>query len=95
MRGSRLLAAAPAGELRGQVRGFRARSAQGLPSAAFDALVERAVDLVREPWDADLMTPGGDPAYRQAVFGHGWGLLSFRVDDVAELIVVFDIAWIG
>jgi hypothetical protein len=48
----------------------------GLPSAAFDALVERAVDLVREPWDADLMTPGEDPSYRQAVFGHGYGLVS-------------------
>lgn len=40
---------------------------KGLPSAAFDALVERVADLVREPWDADLMTAGGDPAYRQAL----------------------------
>jgi hypothetical protein len=49
---------------------------KGLPQAAFDALVERVADLVREPWDADLMTPGGDPAYRQAIFGQGYGLLS-------------------
>ena len=27
----------------------------GLPSAAFDALVQRVVALVEEPWDADLM----------------------------------------
>lgn len=32
---------------------------RGLPSVGFDALVERVVDLVREPWDADVMTPGG------------------------------------
>jgi hypothetical protein len=38
----------------------------GLPSAAFDALVERVVALVQEPWDADLMAPGNDRAYRQA-----------------------------
>jgi hypothetical protein len=36
----------------------------GLPSRAFDALVERVVALVDEPWDVDLMTAGGDPAYR-------------------------------
>jgi hypothetical protein len=44
-----------------------------LPSAAFDALVERVVALVQEPWDADLMAPGDDPAYRQAIFGEGYG----------------------
>lgn len=67
----------------------------GLPSAAFDALVERVVALVEEPWDADLMAPGSDPAYRQTIFGEGYGLLSFRVDDAAELIRIFDILWIG
>jgi hypothetical protein len=67
----------------------------GLPSAAFDALVERVVALVQEPWDADLMPPGDDPAYRQAIFGEGYGLLSFHVGDAVELIRIFDIAWIG
>lgn len=67
----------------------------GLPSDAFDDLVERVVGLVDEPWDADLMTAGGDPAYRQAVFGDGYGLVTFRVDELAELISIFDITWIG
>jgi hypothetical protein len=67
----------------------------GLPSAAFDALLERVVALVQEPWDADLMEPGGDPAYRQVIFGEGYGLLSLHVDDAAELIRIFDITWIG
>jgi hypothetical protein len=67
----------------------------GLPSAAFDALAERVVALVQGPWDADLMAPGDDPAYRQAIFAEGYGLLSFHVDDAAELIRIFDIAWIG
>ena len=31
----------------------------GLPSAAFDAPVQRVVALVEEPWDAGLMAPGG------------------------------------
>jgi hypothetical protein len=59
------------------------------------ALVERVTDLVREPWGADLMTPGGNPAYRQAIFGPDYGLLSFQVDDATELVSIFDITWIG
>lgn len=34
----------------------------GLPSAAFDALLHRAVDLAEEPWDATVMPPGKEPA---------------------------------
>jgi hypothetical protein len=67
----------------------------GLPSAVFDALLERVVALVQEPWDADLMAPGDDPAYRQVIFGEGYGLLSCYVDDATEVIRIFDIAWIG
>ncbi len=67
----------------------------GLPREAFDALVDRVVDLVEEPWDAVVMPPGDDPAYRRAVFGSGWGLLTFHVDDDAELIRIFDLIWIG
>lgn len=33
----------------------------GLPRAAFDALVERVAVLVRGPWDAQLVAPGADP----------------------------------
>jgi hypothetical protein len=68
---------------------------KGLPERAFDALVERVAALTRAPWDADLMMPGGDPALRQAVFGGGFGLLTFRVNDTTEQIVAFDISWIG
>ena len=68
---------------------------KGLPSDAFDALVVQVAYLVDAPWDADLMDSDGDTDYRQAIFGQGLGLLSFRVHDLAELIVIFDIAWIG
>ena len=66
----------------------------GLPLAAFDALVERVAVLVIAPWDAVLMTDGGDSAYRQSTFDQGYGLLTFRLDDAAEVIRIFDIAWI-
>jgi hypothetical protein len=67
----------------------------GLPGDAFDALTDRVVDLVRAPWDAELMDRGGNPARRQVVFGQGLGLITFDVDDGAELIRIFGIAWIG
>jgi hypothetical protein len=67
----------------------------GLPAVAFDALLERVVVLVDEPWDAAVIPPGDDHAYRMAVFGAGYGLLSFYADDTAELIRIFDITWIG
>jgi hypothetical protein len=41
------------------------------------------------------MPPGDDPAYRRTVFGSGLGLLTFHVDDNAELIRIFDLTWIG
>ena len=80
---------------RAEFEGYALTQLKGLPQAAFDALVERVADLVREPWDADLITVGGDPAYRQVIFGRGYGLLSFRVDEATELIRIFDITWIG
>ena len=51
--------------------------------------------LVREPWDADPVVAADGSSHRETVFGEGFGLLSFRVNDVAELISIFDIAWIG
>jgi hypothetical protein len=67
----------------------------GLPSAAFDALLERVAVLVDEPWDAAVLPPGDDPAYRMAMFDAGTGLLSFQADDAAETIRIFDITWVG
>jgi hypothetical protein len=53
------------------------------------------IALVDAPWDAAVMPPGTDPAYRITTFGSGYGLLSFHADDSAEAIRIFDIAWIG
>lgn len=65
----------------------------GLPSPAFDALVERVTKLVAAPWDAHQLDPD-EPAFRQCVFG-GVGLLSFHIDEQHELIRIFDVTWVG
>jgi hypothetical protein len=67
----------------------------GLPAEAFDALVERVVDLVDAPWDASVLPPGDDPDFRMTIFGGGYALLSFHVEDASEVIRIFDITWVG
>ncbi len=67
----------------------------GLPSDTFDALVQRVVELVDQPWDAAVIPPGNDPAFRMTIFGSGNGLLSFHADDRSETLRIFDITWIG
>jgi hypothetical protein len=67
----------------------------GLPEDARDALVERAADLAEKPWDAVVLPPGDDPAFRETVFGSGQGILAFHVDESVRLIRIFNIVWIG
>ena len=56
----------------------------GLPSVAFDALVQRVVALVEEPWDADLTAPGDDPTERQATISDGYGLVSLHHEEATD-----------
>jgi hypothetical protein len=68
----------------------------GIPDDAFDALVERVSVLADEPWDASPAVSGdGEPGWRRVVFGGGNGLLTFQADDVAEVLRIFDVTWIG
>ncbi|GAA2821483.1 hypothetical protein GCM10010522_43920 [Kribbella solani] len=66
---------------------------QGLPSSAFDALVERVSKLVGAPWETQTLDRD-EPSFRQCTFG-GLGLLSFHVDDDREQIRIFDVTWVG
>lgn len=66
-----------------------------LPSEAQDAVVQRAADLAEEPWDATVLPPGNDPAFRGTVFGDGRGLMSFYLDETEATIRIFEIVWIG
>lgn len=68
---------------------------RGLPRDAFEALVARVVELVDAPWDASVAAPGNNRALRDTTFGSGSGLLTFQVNDDAELIWISDITWIA
>jgi hypothetical protein len=61
----------------------------------YDVLMERILRLVDAPWDAWPVYPGGDePHFRETQFGDH-GLLDFRVDDDAEILIIFNITWTG
>ncbi|WP_264055562.1 hypothetical protein [Mycobacterium heidelbergense] len=62
--------------------------------SAYDALMERIIRLADTPWDAWPVYPDDQPDYRETQFGEH-GLLSFRVDDNAELLIIFNILWTG
>jgi hypothetical protein len=66
-----------------------------LPERARDALIELAVELAGQPWDAVVRPPGDDARFREAVSGSGSGILGFYLDDDAQLIRIFGIVWIG
>lgn len=66
-----------------------------LPKDGRDALIERAVDLAEQPWDAVVRAPGNDPRFPETLFGGGNGVLGFYVDEDARQIRIFDIVWIG
>jgi hypothetical protein len=52
-----------------------------LPEDAREALIEKAVELADQPWDAAIKPPGADIRFREAVFGSGNGLLGFYLRD--------------
>jgi hypothetical protein len=97
MRGSRRLSAGaePVSSYRIEFGGPALVQLIGLPPEAFDALAERAAELTDEPWDAVMMAPGHDPALRETPFGHGAGFISFRFDETAGLVRIFNIVWTG
>jgi hypothetical protein len=61
----------------------------------YEAFMDRLLQLVGAPWDAWLVEPGGaEPEFRETLFGDH-GLLAFRLNDEAELLVVLYIIWAG
>jgi hypothetical protein len=61
----------------------------------YEAFMDRLLHLVGAPWDAWLVQPGGgEPKFRETLFGDQ-GLLAFRLDEEAELLVVLYIIWAG
>lgn len=52
----------------------------GLPSSAFDSLVEAMADIIDYPDDPLRTSPTGDPYVRRAEFGDA-GLITYLIND--------------
>ena len=63
--------------------------------AIYQAFMDRLLKLIDAPWDARLVQPGGgEPEFRETLFGDQ-GLLAFRLDEEAELLIVLYMIWAG
>ena len=61
------------------------------PARRLCGLAAHLTRLANEPWDAWPVQPGdGEPEFRETLFGDH-GLLSFRVDDETETLIIFSI----
>jgi hypothetical protein len=67
---------------------------RGRPDA-YAALAARLTRLVDEPWDAwQVHAGGGEPEFRETQSGER-GILSFRLDEETETLIIFNVLWAG
>jgi hypothetical protein len=66
----------------------------GLPSPAFDSLVEAMAEVIDYPDDPLRTFPTSDPYVRRVEFGDA-GLITYLINDGAGTVVILDITWAG
>jgi hypothetical protein len=78
---------------RAELSGRALKQIHGLPSSAFDNLIEvmTAVIDYPDPLRTFLTT---DPYVRRAEFG-GAGLITYLINDGAGKVIILDITWAG
>ncbi|MEU7862427.1 hypothetical protein [Nonomuraea sp. NPDC049141] len=79
--------------------GFHGRALyelNGLPDEVRDGpLLERLLELLRDPWDAVAERPG-QSAVRHAFFGdNGQGMMTFILDEETRTLRIIDLLWAG
>ncbi|MEU7829263.1 MULTISPECIES: hypothetical protein [unclassified Nonomuraea] len=79
--------------------GFHGRALyelNGLPEEVRDGpLLERLLELLRDPWDAVAERPG-QSAVRHAFFGdNGQGMMTFILDEETRALRIIDLLWAG
>jgi hypothetical protein len=64
----------------------------GLPSTAFDSLIEAMVEVINYPDDPLRTLPTSDAYVRRVEFGDA-GLITYLINDSARMVIILDIAW--
>ena len=79
---------------RAELSGRALKQMQGLPSPAFDRLVEVMAEVIDYPDDPLRTFPTSDPSVRRVEFGDA-GLITYLINDGARLVIILDITWVG
>jgi hypothetical protein len=66
----------------------------GLPSEAFDSLIEAMAEVVTYPDDPLRTFPTSDPYVRRVEFGNA-GLITYLINDGTRKVIVLDVTWAG
>jgi mRNA-degrading endonuclease RelE of RelBE toxin-antitoxin system len=66
----------------------------GLPSPAFDSLIEAMAEVIDYPDDPLRTFPTSDPYVRRVEFGDT-GLITYLINDGASVVIILDITWAG
>jgi hypothetical protein len=79
---------------RAGLSGRALKQMHGLPSSAFDSLIEAMADVIDYPDDPLRTFPTGDPYVRRAEFGDS-GLITYLINDATSKVIILDITWVG
>jgi hypothetical protein len=79
---------------RAELSGRALQQMHGLPSPAFDSLIEAMAEVIDYPDDPLLTFPTSDPYVRRVEFGDA-GLITYLINDGANLVIILDITWTG
>jgi hypothetical protein len=79
---------------RAELSGRALKQMHGLPSSAFDRLIETMAEVIDYPDDPLRTFPTGDPYVRRVEFGDA-GLITYLINDAVGLVIILDITWAG
>ncbi len=79
---------------RAELSGRALKQMHGLPSSAFDRLIESMAEVIDYPDDPLRTFPTGDPYVRRVEFGDA-GLITYLLNDAVGLVIILDITWAG
>jgi hypothetical protein len=77
-----------------ELSGRALKQMHGLPSPAFDSLIEAMAEVIDYPDDPLRTFPTRDPYVRRVEFGD-LGLITYLINDGAGIVIVLDITWVG
>ena len=79
---------------RAELSGRALKQMHGLPSSAFDRLIETMAEVIDYPDDPLRTFPTGDPYVRRVEFGDA-GLITYLITDAVGLVIILDITSAG